>query len=317
GLIRIIRGGRLVERPLLDVRPWMLPLNPLYDERGLLGLAFSPDGDRLYVDYTDRAGDTRVVEYAVAGGRADPSSRRELLMVEQPFANHNGGQVVFGPDGLLYIGLGDGGSGGDPNDNGQRLDTLLGKILRIDPRASGDQPYTIPPDNPFVGREGARPEIWAYGLRNPWRFSFDRSTGALWIGDVGQGSREEISRADPASKGGENYGWNRFEGTRPFSGRAPANHVAPVFDYANGGGNCSVTGGYVYRGDRIPALRGRYLFADYCSGRLWALTEGAAGRWTMTTLLDSGLRVSSFGEDQDGELYVLDHGGAVYRIVPR
>ena len=309
GVVTAVREGRVDPVPVLDITSGVVSGG----ERGLLGLAFSPDGSRLYVDYTDRAGDTRVVEYAFAGGRADPASRRVVLAVDQPFSNHNGGNLAFGPDGMLYVALGDGGGAGDPMDNGQRLDTLLGKILRIDPRPGGDLPYTVPPDNPFVARRGARPEIWAYGLRNPWRFSFDRETGALWIGDVGQGSREEIDAADPASRGGENYGWNRFEGTRPFSGDAPAGNLAPVFDYPTGGGNCAVTGGYVYRGTRIPGLRGRYLFADFCRGEVMALVP-SGGRLRSVPLGPRIGALASFGEDAAGELYVLSLSAGVLRL---
>jgi glucose/arabinose dehydrogenase len=207
--------------------------------------------------------------------------------------------------------MGDGGSGGDPHNNGQRLNTLLGKMLRID--VDGGTPYRVPPDNPFVGRPGARGEIWAYGLRNPWRFSFDRRR--LFLADVGQNAWEEI---DLIERGG-NYGWRIMEGAHCFGSQNSCDRsglILPIAEYGREGG-CSVTGGYVYRGSRIRELVGRYLFADYCSGRLWILTEGASGRWTTSTLLDSGLRVSSFGEDQDGELYVVDHGGAIYRIVAR
>jgi glucose/arabinose dehydrogenase len=311
GRVRAVRQGQTDAAVVLDVSAEVSSGG----ERGLLGLAFSPDGSRLYVNYTDREGDTRVVEYAFAGGRADAGSRRLLLTVEQPFANHNGGHLAFGPDGMLYIGLGDGGGGGDPMDNGQRLDTLLGKILRIDPRAGGGQPYTVPPDNPFVGRDGARPEIWAYGLRNPWRFSFDRAGGTLWIGDVGQNSREEVDRAGPGSKGGENYGWNRFEGSRPFQGRAPGNHVPPVYDYGTGNGNCAVTGGFVYRGQRIPGLRGRYVFGDYCRGEVLALVpDGNAMR---AVAIGPRLRnLASFGEDGAGELYVISTTSGLLRLDP-
>jgi glucose/arabinose dehydrogenase len=285
-------------------------------EQGLLGLAFSPDGRRLYVNFTDLAGDTHVVEYAMAGERADPGSARELLSVDQPFANHNGGDLAFGPDGFLYIGLGDGGGAGDPFGNGQSLQTLLGKMLRIDPRSSGGAPYTVPSSNPFVGDPGARPEIWAYGLRNPWRFSFDRATGDLWIADVGQSSLEEIDRQPASSRGGENYGWNAFEGSVPFSGSSSAGGVvSPVFEYDHTGGVCAVAGGYVYRGDAIPALDGAYLFADVCVGRVtWLrLTEDGVEHGTIGSPLSGP---ASFGEDADGELYVLTLAGPVYRLLP-
>ena len=312
GRVKALRGTAVDPVPVLDLSG-KVSTGP---EQGLLGLVFSPAGDRLYVDYTDPAGDTHVVEYAFAGGRADPASRRELLSVNQPFANHNGGQVLFGPDGFLYIGLGDGGSGGDPHGNAQRLDTLLGKILRIDPRPDGGRPYTIPPGNPFASRSGARPEIWAYGLRNPWRFTFDRQTGALWIGDVGQSSVEEVDAVEAPAGGGQNYGWNRLEGTRHFSGTAPAGAVAPVHEYPNGGGNCSVTGGYVYRGSLIPGLRGSYVFADFCKGELQALMPESAGSRRSVALDVTVDSVASFGEDAAGDLYVLSLSTGLYRLEP-
>ena len=309
GRVRAVRGGQIEPSVVLDVSGQVSDGG----EQGLLGLTFSPAGSHLYINYTDREGNTRVVEYAFAGGRADTGSRRELLFVEQPFSNHNGGHVVFGPDKFLYIGLGDGGSGGDPQGNGQRLDTLLGKLLRIDPKADGDRPYSIPSGNPFAGRQGARAEIWAYGLRNPWRFSFDRETGALWIGDVGQNSVEEVDAVEASAGGGQNYGWNRFEGTRRFSGGSATGTVAPVHEYPNGGGNCSVTGGFVYRGSRIPALRGTYVFADYCQGEVLGLVPSGSGLKSVPLgpTLDA---VASFGEDADGELYVLSLNSGVHRL---
>lgn len=309
GVVKALRSGATDPTPVLDLSGQV----STGSEQGLLGLVFSPDGSRLFVDYTDTAGDSRVVEYAFSAGRADTSTRRELLLVQQPFSNHNGGHVVFGPDGFLYIGLGDGGSAGDPQGNGQRLDTLLGKILRIDPRPDGNAPYSIPPGNPFASRQGARPEIWAYGLRNPWRFTFDRETGALWIGDVGQAAIEEIDAVEASAGGGQNYGWNRLEGTRRFAGSAPPGSVAPVHEYSHEGGNCSVTGGYVYRGTRIPALRGSYVFADYCKGELRALVLGGSGLRSVVLgpTLDA---VSSFGQDADGELFVLSLVAGLHRL---
>ncbi|HVM09077.1 MAG TPA: PQQ-dependent sugar dehydrogenase [Acidimicrobiales bacterium] len=287
-------------------------------ERGLLGLAVHPEGKHLYLNYTDREGDTRIVEYGIgANGSVDAATRRELLKVDQPYANHNGGHVAFGPDGKLYIALGDGGSGGDPQGNAQNLGTLLGKILRIEPLPGNDRPrYGVVEDNPFNGAEGRRAEIWAYGLRNPWRFSFDRQTGALWIGDVGQNRVEEINRAPDGSKGGENYGWNRLEGTRPFEGAAPADAVPPVYEYAREGGNCSVTGGHVYRGRAINGLQGWYVFGDFCRGDLWAIPADAApGRRGDARPLDA--RVESFvslADDGSGELFALSLQGGVYRL---
>ena len=312
GRVTVVRGGRVDPTMVLDLGSEVSQ----GAEQGLLGLVFSPDGGHLYVNFTNRAGDTRIVEFAFRDGVGDPSSRRELLAVEQPFANHNGGNLVFGPDGYLYIGLGDGGSRGDPNNNGQRLDTLLGKMLRIDPRPGDGRPYSIPPGNPFTGRPGARPEIWAYGLRNPWRYSFDRGTGDLWIGDVGQNSREEVNRVPASSRGGENYGWNRFESRQRFSGQPPPDYVPPVYDYPLSGGNCAETGGYVYRGVRIPGLRGVYVFGDYCQGQLFGLfAEG--DRFRAESLGIDVATLSSFGEDAAGELYVLSLTGGLFRLEAR
>lgn len=282
-------------------------------EQGLLGMAFSPDGAFLYVNYTDLGGDTRVFEYSLTNGQADVASARQILYVDQPYENHNGGNVAFGPDGYLYVGLGDGGSGGDPHNHAQRLDSLLGKVLRVDPR--GGAPYAVPSDNPFVGVAGARPEIWAYGLRNPWRWSFDKLTGDLWIGDVGQSSWEEVDFQPAASAGGENYGWRNHEGNHPYGGDDLANHSPPVHEYPHLAGNCSITGGYVYRGTRIPVLHGAYLFADFCAGNVIALRTPAGVAIPLETGLSAPL-ISSFGEGPDGELYVLSLGGPVYRIDP-
>lgn len=289
-----------------------------FNEQGLLGLVFSPEGDRLYVNYTDTGGDTRIVEFAFGDDGADVDTRRELLFLDDPFPNHNGGNLVFGPDGYLYVGMGDGGDAGDPNGNGQSLSTLFGKMLRIAPTPSGDEPYEIPPDNPFVDRADARPEIWAYGLRNPWRYSFDRETGDLWIADVGQGVMEEIDVEPAGSPGGLNYGWDLFEGSFPFErgGDPDVETVLPVYEYRHQQGGCSVTGGYVYRGSAIPELVGAYVFGDFCLGRIEAfvLEDGRA-----TGLRDLGLGVrnlASFGEDADGELYVLSLDGPVFRLVP-
>jgi glucose/arabinose dehydrogenase len=307
-----IRHGSVDSLPALDLRGEVSQGS----EQGLLGLAFSPDGGFLYVNYTDPNGDTNVDEFAFRAGRAVLDTRRRVLFVDQPFPNHNGGNLAFGPDGYLYIGLGDGGSGGDPYGNGQSLKTLLGKMLRIEPRPSGSKPYGIPPDNPFVGRRGARPEIWALGLRNPWRYAFDRDTGDLWIGDVGQDTVEEVDRQPAGSKEGLNYGWNRLEGTHPYEGSPPRRAVSPVYEYPHEGGVCAVTGGYVYRGQAIPALVGAYLFADTCAGwiRAFRLVDGKAG-----DVADLGLSAGSpvsFGEGPNGELYVLSLGGPVYRIAP-
>ena len=288
----------------------------LGSEQGLLGLAFSPDGKYLYVNHTDTEGDTHVTEFAFEDASIDLESRREVLFVDQPYSNHNGGGLAFGPDGYLYVALGDGGSAGDPMGNARSLSTLLGKLLRISPRPSDGDPYRIPADNPFVGREGVRPEIWAYGLRNPWRFSFDAATGDLWIGDVGQNAWEEIDVEPAGSGGGSNFGWDLLEGTHPFERPRAPGTIPPVFEYPNGDGSCAVTGGYVYRGDDIVDLTGAYVFADYCGGRLEAfvLRDGRAEQHR--SLGERVEALASFGQDADGELYVLSLSGPVYRLAP-
>lgn len=278
-------------------------------EQGLLGIAFAPDGSKLYANYTNREGHTRIVEYPMVNGTAAKGSERVLLGVDQPFANHNGGDVRFGPDSMLYIALGDGGSGGDPQGNGQNLNTLLGKILRINPNASGNQAYTIPAGNPFAGQSGRRAEIWHYGLRNPWRFSFDRANGEQWIADVGQNAYEEINHVG-AGRGGVNFGWKNREGAHAYQGGSkPSGAVDPRFELSHNDGNCAVTGGFAYRGSVVRGLAGTYVFADYCKGRLL----GGTG----STIRDLGVgidRPSSFGEDGAGELWVLSLDGAVYRL---
>jgi glucose/arabinose dehydrogenase len=293
-------------------------------ERGLLGLAFSPDGKKLYVDYTDRNGDTQVDELQMKGRAADESTRRTVIEIEQPQANHNGGQLAFGPDGLLYIGLGDGGAADDvgpghaPDGNGQSLGTLLGKILRIDPTPSAGAAYTVPADNPFVRVAGARPEIWAYGLRNPWRFSFDTRNGDLWIADVGQNEVEEIDRVQ-ATNGrgagrGDNFGWNRLEGSRTFQGRPPADAVGPVHEIDHDTGACAVVGGYVARAGAPRRLLGSYLFGDNCDPTIRLLRADGNGGFDDG---DTGLElegVSSFGQSNGGALYVLSLTKGVFRI---
>jgi glucose/arabinose dehydrogenase len=313
GRVRAIRDGRLDPTPVVDIADQVTAGG----EQGLLGLAFSPDGAYLYLHYTDENGDHEIAELAMRGQRADPGSQRSVLHLEDPYGNHNGGQLAFGPDRRLYIAFGDGGGGGDPEGNGQDLGALLGKILRIDPRPGGGRPYRVPGDNPFVDRDGARPEIWDYGLRNPWRFSFDPATGDLWIGDVGQNAWEEINH-EPAGSGGRNYGWNRREGRHAFNGgERPDGAVDPVIEYGREGGACTVIGGYVYRGQRIRGLRGAYLYGDYCAG--WVRAARVPGG-RVAEQRDLGLDVpglSSFGVDQSGELYALSLGGEVYRIAPR
>lgn len=284
-------------------------------ERGLLGIAFDKKFAHFYISFTDLEGTSTVDEFAVRHGKIRPETRRTVLTQTQPYPNHNGGDIKIGPDGYLYIALGDGGAGGDPHGNGQNLDTLLGKLLRIDPR--GGKPYAIPEDNPFVGDPKAKDEIWAYGLRNPWRFSFDAGTGDLLIGDVGQSAWEEIDWAPADSKGGENYGWSQMEGNHPFrEGTEPANHVPPVHEYDRSGLGCSVTGGYIYRGKAIPALKGQYVFSDYCDGTIRALRMKNGEVTGVSDLGVNGGEVISFVQGGNGELYVLDIGGSVYRITP-
>ncbi|MGH9021740.1 MAG: PQQ-dependent sugar dehydrogenase [Acidimicrobiia bacterium] len=312
GRVRALRDGRVDPTPVLDLSG---AVSSGY-EQGLLGLTFSPDGRRLYVDYTDSEGDTRVVEFDFSSGRADRESSRELLFVEQPYDNHNGGQVSFGPDGHLYVALGDGGSGGDPANNAQNLGVLLGKILRLNPRPGEGRPYTIPGDNPFVSDRGARPEVWAFGLRNPWRFSFDRATGDLWTGDVGQNRYEEVDFVTSPSASGANYGWDRLEGLHPFEGEPPARHVPPIHEYRLTGASCAVTGGYVYRGQRIPGLVGTYLFADFCDGQVIGLRQQAGKAVEVRPLGISAPQLTSFGEDLAGELYVLSLSGGLFRVEP-
>jgi glucose/arabinose dehydrogenase len=311
GRVMAIRDGRVDTRPVLDLSGRV----SLGGEQGLLGLEFSPDGRYLYVNYTDLRGDTHVTEFEMGARRAQPGSGRDVLVVDQPFSNHNGGNLAFGPDGYLYIGLGDGGSSGDPLGNAQSLDTLLGKMLRIDPRPAAGRAYSIPEDNPFVGTEDARPEIWAYGLRNPWRYSFDRETGDLWIADVGQAVREEIDFQPASSGGGENYGWNLFEGTVPFEGGDLPDAVRPILEYGRDQG-ATVIGGYVYRGTDIPGLRGAYVYGDFFNPSLWAIVR--EGR-RVAARAELGVEVpnlSAFGEDLDGELYTLSLSGPVFRLAP-
>jgi glucose/arabinose dehydrogenase len=311
GAVRALRAGKVDPTPVVDISDQVTAGG----EQGLLGLAFSPDGRFLYLNFTDTDGDSRVVELTMRGGRADPGSLRLLLRVDDPFANHNGGQLAFGPDRLLYIAFGDGGGGGDPEGNGQSLGTLLGKILRIDPRPAGGRPYRVPSGNPFVDRGGARPEIWAYGLRNPWRFSFDPATGDLWIGDVGQNAWEEVDH-EPARSGGRNYGWDRREGRHAFEGERPVGAVEPVIEYGREGGACTVIGGSVYWGRRIPGLRGAYLYGDYCAG--WVRAARVRGG-RVAEQRDLGLSVpnlTSFGVDPAGELYAMSLAGPVYRLAP-
>jgi glucose/arabinose dehydrogenase len=316
GRVRIIEDGELLEEPFLDVSEAVVAGG----EQGLLGLAFHPEyrrNGRFFVNYTDVNGDTVIAEFSTSDDPnvADAGSAQPLLQFDQPFANHNGGQLAFGPDGFLYIGAGDGGSGGDPEGNGQDTNALLGKLLRIDVDAGGR--YGIPEDNPFR-EDGGAPEVWAYGLRNPWRFSFDSGTGELWIADVGQDAFEEINRAR-ADDPGLNYGWNVMEGRECFGSDDcdRSQKVLPISGYSHDLG-CSVTGGNVYRGNDFPTLTGGYLFADFCSGTIWGIDARTEGFTEPAELLQSGIAISSFGVDEREEMYVTDlDGGRVLRVVTR
>ncbi len=319
GRIVIFDGVQILSPPFLDITS----LVSSGGERGLLGAAFHPNyggNGFFYVSYTDSAGDSVIARYSVSldPNRADSTSGVILLTIPQPFSNHNGGQLHFGPDGYLYIGIGDGGSGGDPQNNGQDLGTLLGKIIRID--VDSGLPFTVPPDNPFVGIVGAREEIWSYGLRNPWRFSFDRLTGDMFIGDVGQGSWEEVDFQPANSTGGENYGWRLMEGNSCFNPAINCNNgtlTLPILVYDHSVG-CSVTGGYLYRGSKNPNLNGLYLYGDFCSGLIWGAQEDGLGGWNTTVLLDTNFSISTFGEDESGEIYFAHLSatdGAIYQVV--
>ena len=297
----------------------MTDLTSAGGERGLLGLTITRDGTLAYVDYTNNDGNTRIDEYAVApDGTFDPATRREVLGFDQPYSNHNGGDIVFGPDNMLYIGTGDGGSGGDPDRRALNLGEWLGKMLRIDPHATADASYTVPADNPFVGVDGARPEIWSIGLRNPWRFSFDRTTGDLWIADVGQGNWEEVDAAwaDEGGGRGLNFGWSALEGNHGFNtDQSPAGVTPPIHEYAHLGQDCAISGSALYRGSAIPALVGWYVFADYCSGQVRALQivdRAVAKQLPLGNLAN----VTAVSEGPDGELYVLTSDGPIYAVTP-
>jgi glucose/arabinose dehydrogenase len=301
GAIRIVKDGQMLDQPFLNIDD---RVNDERNEMGLLGLAFHPNYEQngyFYVNYTGEGGHTRISRFQASNDIADPNSERVLMVIDQPYPNHNGGAVVFGPDGHLYLGLGDGGSGGDPHKNGQNTSTLLGKVLRVD--VNNGDPYSIPADNPFGN------EVWAYGLRNPWRMSFDRATGDLWIGDVGQNQYEEINYLPAGSPGGANFGWNVMEGTHGYDGFPQSDLLLPAVEYSHDFG-CSVTGGYVYRGS-MPEWKGIYIYGDYCSGTVWGLTL-LNGQWQSQVLFETDLRITSFGEDEAGELYLVSDTGAVY-----
>ncbi len=317
GRIRISQNGALAPTPYLDISNIVLSNG---SEQGLLGLAFAPDyatSGRFYINYVNLSGDTVIARGRVSSNPAlaDRATLETLLTIDQPFDNHNGGWMGFGRDGFLYIASGDGGSSNDPQNNAQNLNSLLGKMLRIN--VSGATGYTSPPSNPFVSTPDARPEIWAYGLRNPWRPSFDRSSGDLWIADVGQSRTEEINFQQASSAGGENYGWRVMEGSTCRTTPCTAVGVLPVSEYGRDMG-CSITGGYVYRGTAYPALAGNYLVGDFCSGRIWMLerTSSAPGTasFIRTQILQSGRPISSFGEDQSGNIYLVDYTGSVLLV---
>ena len=320
GVIEILQlDGTTNPTPFLDIQNIVLTPGGNYDERGLLGLAFHPDyinNGYFYVNYIDNFGNTQISRFSVSTSDpsiADPDSEFQILEVEQPYINHNGGCLRFGPEGYLYIGLGDGGSAGDPENRSQNLQTLLGKMLRIDiDNTEGSTNYAVPSNNPFVGDPNALDEIWSYGLRNPWRFSFDSETDELWIGDVGQGSIEEIDRA-AAGISGQNYGWRCYEGTQEYNTSGCPNQselTFPVAEYSHSGGNCSITGGYVYRGEIYENFLGIYFYADFCSGEIGTIDQSNNqinhgpynGSWV------------SFGEDKNKELYIIDNFGSIYKI---
>ena len=311
GRILIIQNDQLQFEPFLDIRD---RVDDSENEMGLLGLAFHPDFESngfFYVNYTRRGGDTVIARFTASGNAADPNSEVKLLEVKQPYPNHNGGGLAFGPDGYLYIGLGDGGAGGDPHGNGQKLSTLLGKLLRID--VNNGNRYAIPSDNPFGD------EVWAYGLRNPWRFSFDHVSGDLWLGDVGQGDYEEANFVPAGAPGGINFGWSLAEGMHPFEGNSPPeNHWPPFFEYDHAAtvSGCSVVGGYVYRGS-LPEWYGIYLLGDYCTGNIWGVlhtVEGAQETFNTEHLLQLNVLLASFGVDEAGELYIVNHNGSILRL---
>ncbi|MCL4266194.1 MAG: PQQ-dependent sugar dehydrogenase [Anaerolineae bacterium] len=319
GRVRIIQNGELLAQPFLDISANLATDG---SERGLLGLAFHPQyaqNGYFYIVYTNKDGDTEIARYTVSAAdphQADPDSVQRLFLIDQPYGNHNGGQLVFGPDGYFYIGLGDGGAVGDPYDNAQDPGTLLGSILRID--INKDTPYTIPHDNPFVGQRRAKGEVWMLGLRNPWAFSFDALTGDLYITDVAQEGLEEINFHPANSPAGVNFGWPYREGSQCYDAESCRSEGLrmPIFEYPHGEDGCAVIGGQVYRGQQFPTLAGNYFFSDFCSGRIWALRyDAGAGEWVRTAVAETNTQVSTIGADAAGELYVVDYRhGAIWQI---
>lgn len=315
GTIRVVtRDGILQPETYLDLRD---RVSTDANERGLLGIALHPrfnENRYFFLNYTDLGGNTVISRFTsdLDASRADPKTEKVLLQVKQPYSNHNGGGLAFGPDGYLYIALGDGGSAGDPQNRAQSLDSLLGKLLRID--VDKGNPYSFPSTNPYV-KGGGKAEIWAFGLRNPWRFSFDRQTGDLYIGDVGQSQWEEINWASSGSLGGLNYGWRYKEGLHAYAGQLPVGAVFedPIWEYSHSQG-CSITGGYVYRGQKITKLQGAYIYGDYCSGMVWGLRKDPQGIWQNVALGQVNSAISSFGQGLDGELYLLDHRGSILKL---
>ena len=306
GVIRVFENDQLLESPFLNIDD---RVNDSGNEMGLLGLAFHPDYEQngfFYVNYTGDGGDTRISRFQASGNIADPNSEKVLMIIEQPYPNHNGGALAFGPEGYLYAGLGDGGLAGDPQKNGQNTTSLLGKILRLG--VNNGETYSIPSDNPFGN------EVWAYGLRNPWRISFDRQTGDLYIGDVGQSQWEEIDYLSADSQGGANFGWSIMEGGHGYDGLAQPDMLLPVAEYSHSEGGCSVTGGYVYRG-AMPEWNGIYLYGDYCRGIVWGLIL-SNGQWQNQVMFKTGVTITTFGQDESGELYFASDSGEVYHLTP-
>lgn len=322
GRVWVLKDGEISSSPFLDLSDRVTQaVTRGYSEEGLLGLAFHPDfaeNGLLYVSYNDRNNTSIVSRVQLAENNpdvADRSTEQVLMTLRQPYRNHNGGHIAFGPDGYLYISFGDGGSAGDPLDTGQNPADWYGSILRIDVD-SGD-PYGIPEDNPYFTDSSFAQEVWSYGLRNVWKFSFDRATGDLYLADVGQNMWEEVNFQPADSPGGENYGWSDYEASAPYAvGTPPPGMVYPFAEYRHSAGNCSVTGGYVYRGKQLPQLQGVYFFGDFCTGQIWASWRDANGEWQTAEAMNAGFQISSFGEDEDGELYVVNYGGEVYRIDP-